>query len=106
MLRSMLRRRFLTLASGCGAALFLKSKSRLLGDSILVSSNPLIAEFNLQSPAGRYTPTEDFYVRNHFPIPQGQPTGALSIQGEVEQPVRLSSGDLSRLNNKELCVAT
>ena len=97
----MRRRRFLALAGG-GTALLLPTELRLRGDSILVSSNPLIAEFNLQSQVGRYTPTEDFYIRNHFPMPQGPASGTLSIEGEVEQPVKVSSGDLSRLKAREL----
>jgi DMSO/TMAO reductase YedYZ molybdopterin-dependent catalytic subunit len=96
----MRRRRFLALAGATG--LLLPTKLRLLGDSILVSSNPLIAEFNLQSQVGRYTPTEDFYVRNHFSIPEGSGGGTLSIEGEVEQPVEVASADLSHLKKKEL----
>jgi len=98
----MLRRRFLELAGVSGTALLLPTRLRLLGDSILVSSDPLIAEFNLQSQVGRYTPTEDFYIRNHFPIPQGPSSGTLSIEGEVDQPLKVSSGELSRLKTREL----
>ena len=98
----MLRRRFLELAGVSGTALLLPTRLRLLGDSILVSSDPLIAEFNLQSQVGRYTPTEDFYIRNHFPIPQGPSSGTLSIEGEVDQPLKVSSGELSRLKTRAL----
>ena len=98
----MLRRRFLALAGAGGTTLLLPTRFRLLGDSILVSSNPLISEFNLQSQVGRYTPTEDFYVRNHFSIPQSPESGALSIEGEVQQSVKVSTGDLSRLKTREL----
>ncbi len=97
----MLRRRFLVLA-GASTALLVKNGSHLLGDSILVSSTPLIAEFNLQSQVGKYTPTEDFYVRNHFPVPQGPESGMLSIGGNVEQPVKVSLADMSRLKTREL----
>ena len=96
----MLRRKFLALAGG--TTLLLPTKFRLKGDSILLSSNPLIAEFNLQSLDGRYTPTEDFYVRNHFPIPQGPGSGSLSIEGEVEQPIKVSLEDLSRMKTRQL----
>jgi DMSO/TMAO reductase YedYZ molybdopterin-dependent catalytic subunit len=96
----MLRRRFLALAGG--TTLLLPTKFRLLGDSILVSANPLISEFNLQSQVGRYTPTEDFYVRNHFPIPEGSGSDTLSIEGEVQQPVKVSLGGLARLKTREL----
>src|SRR6516164_1917048 len=35
-------------------------------------------------------------------MPQGPASGTLSIEGEVEQPVKVSSGDLSRLKAREL----
>src|SRR6516162_11842373 len=98
----MLRRRFLELAGVSGTALLLPTRLRLLGDSILVSSDPLIAEFNLQSQVGRYTPTEDFYIRNHFPMPEGSGSDTLSIEGEVQQPVKVSLGGLARLKTREL----
>ncbi|HEY6293609.1 MAG TPA: molybdopterin-dependent oxidoreductase [Terriglobia bacterium] len=101
----MLRREFIALAAVGGGGLLLPSGSRPLADSILLSSDPLIAEFNLQSSFERYTPTPDFYVRNHFPIPQsGKDGGAafLGIEGKVNQPVRLSAAELSRLKIKEI----
>ncbi len=80
----------------------LSATPQLRGDSILVSSNPLIAEFNLQSSHGRYTSTEDFYVRDHFPIPQVSGTSSLRIEGEVENPLNLLSSDLARLKPREM----
>jgi len=74
----MLRRRFLGLAGG--TALLPPTKFRLLGDSILVSSSPLIAEFHLQSQVGRYTPTEDFFTSAttfRFPrVPAAEPSAS------------------------------
>ena len=35
-------------------------------------------------------------------MPQGPASGTLGIEGEVEQPVKVSSGDLSRLKAREL----
>ncbi len=69
----------------------------LYGDVAVVSRTPLIAEYNLESLRGSYTPTPEFYVRDHFAIPSlpAQPT--LRIEGEVEQSRTLTEADLSRL---------
>ena len=85
-----------------GGGLVLPWPLRIRADSVLVSTNPLIAEFNLQSLQGRYTPTEDFYIRNHFPLPQAMATRSLRIEGEVERPLSLAAQDLERLKTKEL----
>jgi len=97
----MRRREFFALAAAGGANLFLPAGSRLLADSILVSSNPLVVECNLQSLVSRYTPLEDFYVRNHFAIPPSAGAAALSLEGEVEKPAKLLPGDLSGLKPKQ-----
>ncbi len=93
------RREFLELVWG---GVVLSTRPRLLADTILLSSNPLVAEFNLQSLTGRYTPTEDFYVRNHFPIPALAGTGSLRIEGEVEKQASLLPQDLTSLRVREL----
>ncbi len=96
----MRRREFFTLAAG--GTVLLSTARRVRGDSILLSSNPLVVEFNLQSLNGKYTPTEDFYIRNHFPIPQAAPTRLLRIEGEVEKPLSVSAEDLARLRPREM----
>jgi len=75
---------------------------RVLGDSILISANPRISEFDLQSMEGRYTPATDFYVRNHYAIPPTSAASTLSITGEVEKPVTISQKDLATLEVRQL----
>jgi DMSO/TMAO reductase YedYZ molybdopterin-dependent catalytic subunit len=77
--------------------------SRLLrADSSVVSQNPLISEYGLESIQGRYTPASEFYVRNHFAVPAltGQPQ--LRITGEVEKVQTLTPQALARLPQRRL----
>ena len=86
----MLRRKFFELAAAGGTTLLVPNWAPILADSIVLSSNPMIAEFNLQSIEGKYTPAADFYVRNHFAIPKSVENPALSIEGEVERPQKFT----------------
>src|SRR5262245_59300135 len=44
------------------------------------------------------SPTERFYVRNHFPLPKlDMPKWRLKVEGQVERPLELSQDDLRRL---------
>lgn len=95
----MRRRDFFATLAGTG---LLVPAASLLGDSILVSSNPRISEFDLQSLEGRYTPPTDFYVRNHYAIPPASAASTLSISGEVEKPVTISQKDLAKLKMRQL----
>jgi DMSO/TMAO reductase YedYZ molybdopterin-dependent catalytic subunit len=52
---------------------------------------------DLNSLVARYTPVEDFYIRNHFKVPDQTGAPALDIQGEVEKPLRLTPEDLAAL---------
>lgn len=92
-----LRREFILAGSG----LLISAKS-LLADSILVSKSPRISEFDLQSMAGRYTSTSDFFVRNHFEIPAVSTLQQLAIGGEVAHPLAISAADLRRLKVTKL----
>ncbi len=56
-----------------------------------------MVEFDLGSLEGRYTRVEDFYVRNHYPVPEIAGSCSLQVEGEVEQPKTLTSADLNRL---------
>lgn len=93
------RRSFIALAS---TSLLLRRPVRARGDSILVSPDPMVVEFNMQSLDGRYTSTEDFYVRNHFPVPQVTGQTALRIEGKVGQALTLTPADLGRLKRIQL----
>jgi DMSO/TMAO reductase YedYZ molybdopterin-dependent catalytic subunit len=57
---------------------------------------------NLETPPAGLepwlTPTEQFYVRNHFAIPKLDPDGyTLAVTGHVANPLSLSLADLARL---------
>jgi DMSO/TMAO reductase YedYZ molybdopterin-dependent catalytic subunit len=95
----MRRRQFVALLAGGG---LLVPASSLLADSILVSKEPRVSEFDLQSLEGRYTPVQDFYVRNHYPVPAGATVNALSISGEVQRPVTVSHASLTSLKPQKL----
>ena len=93
----MRRRDFLALA---GAAVV--SAPRARADNSVVSQNPLIAEYNVESLEGIYTPLEDFYVRDHFAIPPDLAHITLRIEGEVEAPQTLAAADLAHLPMQRL----
>jgi DMSO/TMAO reductase YedYZ molybdopterin-dependent catalytic subunit len=68
----------------------------------VVSADPLVVDFDLNSLNGRYTLVEDFYVRNHNSIPPRTDAPRLGIGGEVEKPVELTRDELERLPKCEL----
>lgn len=56
---------------------------------VLITSEPFNAEASLQALQAPLTPTDQHYVRAHFPVPQ--PPGTLTIEGLVDHPLRLST---------------
>src|SRR5712692_10310488 len=92
------RRSFMTLAS----AGVLAPVTKLMAEHHVVSADPLMVDFDLQSLEGRYTSVEDFYVRNHRAVPENLGTGFLQIEGEDAIPKRLSNGELAPLHRREL----
>ena len=94
----MRRREFILLpALALGA-----SVTRLRADHHILSLNPLIVDFDLSTLKGRYTEVDDFYIRNHFEIPQVPEPYSLRIEGEVEKPQHLGLDDLRRLTKKQV----
>jgi DMSO/TMAO reductase YedYZ molybdopterin-dependent catalytic subunit len=93
----MRRREFLMFAGGS-----LWASRSLLADYSVVSQDPLIAEYNLESLQGRDTPLAEFYVRNHFHLPQAGGPQQLRIEGEVEKVQTLTPADLARLPRRQL----
>lgn len=75
----------------------LLASRRLYADSAVISQNPLIMQYNLESLQGEYTPVEEFYVRSHNPVPQNLGSLALHIEGEVQKSQILAMADLARL---------
>lgn len=61
-------------------------------------ADPLNLEGPFAALDGRMTPTEQFYVRSHFPVPEIDARSfQLAIEGAVERPVALSLEDLLAL---------
>ncbi len=73
----------------------------LRADHHILSLDPLIVDFDLSTQQGRYTGIDDFYIRNHFEIPQTPELPVLSIEGEVTKPLHLGWEDLARLPKKQ-----
>src|SRR5215469_9322071 len=85
-----MRRREFVLST---AAALLASAGRLRADHHVLSADPLVVTFDLASLQDRYTPIEDFYVRNHFDSP-ALASPVLTIEGEVERPQQFRLKDL------------
>lgn len=94
----MLRREFIKLAGG---ALWL-SAADIRADHHLLSGDPLVVAFDLDTLQGRYTGTQDFYVRNHFRVPENASSPSLRIEGEVERPQQLTPEDLKGFGDHEI----
>ncbi len=94
----MRRRDFMTLVGGS----FLISSTRLGAEHHVVSADPLVVDFDLNSLQDRCTPVEDFYVRNHHDVPSGTGTPRLRLDGEVEKPLELTRDDIAHLPQREL----
>jgi DMSO/TMAO reductase YedYZ molybdopterin-dependent catalytic subunit len=88
----MRRREFIALVGGA-----LIASRRLYADSAVASQNPLIRQYNLESLQGEFTPLDEFYIRNHNPVPKDLSSLALHIEGEVERQQTLTTSDLARL---------
>ncbi len=73
----------------------------LRADHHIISLHPLIVDFDLSTQQGRYTAVDDFYIRNHFEIPQLHQPPILTIEGEITKPLRLGMEDLGRLPKKQ-----
>jgi DMSO/TMAO reductase YedYZ molybdopterin-dependent catalytic subunit len=73
----------------------------LRADHHIISLNPLIVDFDLSTQQGRYTAIDAFYIRNHFEVPTSPSPPILSIEGEVQKPLRLAMEDLEGLAKKQ-----
>lgn len=75
----------------------LVSFNDLRGEHHVISINPLVVESDLTSVTSRYTPLEDFYVRDHLGVPAPVEMASLAIEGEVEKPQTLTLNSLTAL---------
>lgn len=59
---------------------------------------------SLESPI---TPTDQYFVRSHFPVPEVDAASwRLMVDGDVETPLSLSLADLSKFAEREIVVTT
>jgi DMSO/TMAO reductase YedYZ molybdopterin-dependent catalytic subunit len=74
-------------------------------ERIVLNREPLVSGVPLKSLDGGPTPVEQFFVRNHFPMPtMDESVWNLTIDGEVEHTLSLSYEDLKQLPSRELQV--
>ena len=79
--------------------------SRISEDLTVMSREPLVAGTSLDSMGELVTPAENFFVRNHFPIPQMDSSNwSLNVGGEVIRPCSLDLDALKQMPRKELLV--
>jgi DMSO/TMAO reductase YedYZ molybdopterin-dependent catalytic subunit len=79
--------------------------SKLSGEKIVRSEEPLNLEMPFEKLDGFITPTELFYVRTHFPVPKiEKKTWRLSVDGEVEKPFQIDYEDLLKLESRKMPV--
>ena len=71
-----------------------------------VADDPLCREASLASLDSWITPTERFYIRNHFShVPElDLSSWRLEVDGQVNQPLTLTLDDITRLPARELVV--
>lgn len=66
---------------------------------IIRQNSPRNLEFPLAHLQSWKTPTEHFYVRSHFPVPEIKLTDyRLTVSGHVEKPLALSLADLQEMD--------
>ena len=69
----------------------------------VMSDSPLAAGAALPYLDDRLTATENFFIRNHFAVPEVDPNDwKLSISGEVESPLSLSHDQILGMHSKEI----
>ncbi len=72
---------------------------------IPLQADPFNAETPLEALAEPLTPTCQFYVRNHFEIPEVDPTVyRLQVGGEVERAIQFTLDDLQQMREQHLVI--
>ncbi|HLW64924.1 MAG TPA: sulfite oxidase [Gemmataceae bacterium] len=68
---------------------------------IMRMNSPQNLEWNFATLNGFLTPTDSFYVRNHFPMPKiDREKWRLKVDGTVERPLELSLDDIVKMQSK------
>lgn len=70
---------------------------------IVRSEAPLNLEMPFEKLDGFITPTKDFYVRCHFPVPKiDKKNWRLRVEGEIEKPFELNYDELLKLESRTI----
>jgi DMSO/TMAO reductase YedYZ molybdopterin-dependent catalytic subunit len=78
-----------------------KKSPPLRDGKIVLSEEPLVLETPLENLHDFITPTQSFYVRNHFPIPKiDLEKWRLRVEGEVEKPFDLTFDEVAKLQTR------
>src|SRR5712691_7461232 len=81
----------------------MQGKQQLIDGKIVRSEDPLNLEMPFEMLDGFITPTESFYVRNHFPIPRiDKNKWRLRVEGEVGKPFQVSYDELLKLDSRKI----
>ena len=65
---------------------------------IIRDNEPENLEFPFSSLNSSITPTEQFFIRSHFPVPKLEPqTYRLKVDGHIERSLEISYDDLLKL---------
>ena len=75
---------------------------QLRDGKIVLSDQPLVLETPAEKLTDFITPTDFFYVRNHFPVPKiDRSKWRLRVEGEVEKPFEINFEELRKLESKK-----
>ena len=80
-------------------------EAELRGGKIVRSEDPLNLETPFEALEGFITPTDQFYVRTHFPVPKiDKHKWRLRVEGRVATPFEISLTELTQLDAQTLPV--
>ena len=82
-----------------------ETSEKFIGGKIVRGESPLNLEMPFETLEGFLTPTESFYVRTHFPIPEiDKNKWRLRVEGEVKKPFELGYDELLKLESRTIPV--
>jgi len=83
----------------------MQGEQQLIDGKIVRCEQPLNLEMPFEQLDGFITPTEAFYVRTHFPIPEiDKNKWRLRVEGEVKRPFELGYDELLKLEARKIPV--
>ena len=83
----------------------MQGEPQLIDGKIVRGEDPLNLEMPFEKLDGFITPTEAFYVRTHFPIPEiDKNKWRLRVEGEVKKPFEINYEELLKLESRTIPV--